>query len=213
LLILSFCDIFFIEFKPGGLATILFDIQLNFKNRRQSWKKKGGRPMSGVVNPKTEVCVILGSGSDQSVIRNSNFAEIMEAMDIGWTLSYCSAERHHAELINYLDEVWAMGIRIYVGVVGMVPVLPKIMKALLPKSAIVFGVAKLMPELGVTDPAPTIVHSTPACPILVCGLDKIGMTNTALAIAEILSLQDQELAERLTKFLESYKSGPEFNVE
>jgi phosphoribosylcarboxyaminoimidazole (NCAIR) mutase len=161
---------------------------------------------------KPGVCVVAGSESDDCVIIESDFAKIMAELGIDWSKSYCSAERHDEELGEYLRSQWKRGVRIFVGVVGWSPRLPAVMAAKLPKSAIVFGVAKLTFGLGSIDPAPTIAVSTPGCPILVCGPDKWGMTNVAFSIGAIMGMIDPDVAERVDQIRRNYRPAPQFDV-
>lgn len=86
--------------------------------------------------------------------------------------------------------------------------------AILPKSAIVIGVAKLSDkDLGALDPAPTIGVSTPGCPIITCGYDKWGLSNAAMIVGAFLALTEDGLATKLEKIRATYKDPPKFDTE
>jgi len=158
-----------------------------------------------------DVVLVLGSRTDLPVATGSDIYQIFEFAGIEWQLAFFSAHRHPEELMKYLRDRWAEGTSVFIAAVGLKPDLPAAIAAYLP-AAVVIGVAKTTPELGVADPASSIVAMPPGKPVLVAGYNSVGLTNAALGAWQVLSVGKRARQDQLAEFLKAYKTGPDSDV-
>lgn len=154
-----------------------------------------------------DVCVVIGSQSDVTGAQRSDLYRIFDEAEVHWELTAASAHRHPVWLQKYCKQRFQEGTRIFIAFVGMKPDLAPAIAAVVP-AAVVIAVAKTMPDLGVNDPAGSIMTMPPGTPLACAGYNGPGLTNAALLAVQLLGLREPSLSDWVEKFKENYKPGP-----
>lgn len=71
-----------------------------------------------------QVVIILGSESDQKIVKESQMVDLFEAVGISYEVAIISAHRNLQELTNYCVKTQEEGAQVYIGVAGMAAALP-----------------------------------------------------------------------------------------
>src|SRR4051812_19959403 len=85
------------------------------------------------------IAIIVGGKDDEELVNNSGFFDIFEQLEVPYEYSIISSDQNPDALQSYCVEAWENGIRIFIGIAGLVPALPGAIKGWLP-TAIVIGV-------------------------------------------------------------------------
>ena len=137
------------------------------------------------------VGVVMGSDSDWPVMRAA--AEALDEFDVPYEADVVSAHRMPHEMIEYGSSAERRGLRVIIAGAGGAAHLPGMLASVTPLP--VSGVPVPLANLSGLDSLLSIVQMPRGVPVATVAIG--GAENAALLAAEILALNDPELAERL----------------
>ncbi len=140
----------------------------------------------------TKVSIIIGSKSDQEL--GDKAKQILDDFQIPHDLQVISAHRNPEKLADYVKQSPS---QVFIAIAGLAAALPGAVASHTIKPVI--GVPKEV-KLGGLDSLLSIVQMPTGVPVATVGID--GSKNAALLAAEILALNDPELADRLHQYRE-----------
>lgn len=161
-------------------------------------KKSSKRTRVGTPR-KPVVAIMMGSDSDWAVM--SRAAERLEAFAIPYTTRVLSAHRSPAETAAFAAGARAAGYRVLICGAGLAAHLAGAVSAqtTLPVLAVPLDAG----GLGGLDALLATVQMPAGIPVATLAIGKAGAENAAILAAQILALDDDDLAERL----EQHKRG------
>lgn len=136
----------------------------------------------------------MGSQSDWDTMRVAS--ELLDALQVGHECKIVSAHRTPDRLFDYGNGARERGLKVIIAGAGGAAHLPGMLasKTILP----VIGVPVQSKALSGVDSLYSIVQMPRGYPVATMAIGLTGASNAALLAASILSLQDGELAERLS---------------
>jgi 5-(carboxyamino)imidazole ribonucleotide mutase len=145
-------------------------------------------------DPTPLVAVVMGSRSDWEVMEHS--VETLRALDIPHEVRVLSAHRTPDALEAFLADVESRGAQVFVAAAGGAAHLAGVVasKTLKPVLGVPMGT-----QLGGLDSLLSTVQMPAGVPVGTLAVGRAGAVNAALLAAEILALQDEDLAARLRK--------------
>ena len=145
---------------------------------------------------KKAVAVLMGSDSDKPVMKKCT--EMLDFFQISHEDHILSAHRQPKELDAFAGAAEERGIRVIIAGAGMAAALPGALAArtIIP----VIGVPLEASPLAGKDSLYSIVQMPPGIPVATVAIGAAGAINAAVLCAEILALDDHDLAMRLKKF-------------
>ncbi|MFC4410019.1 5-(carboxyamino)imidazole ribonucleotide mutase [Chungangia koreensis] len=151
------------------------------------------------MNPK--VGVIMGSTSDWETMKHA--CEILEDLHVPFEKKVVSAHRTPDLMFEYAETARVRGIEVIIAGAGGAAHLPGMVaaKTTLP----VIGVPVQSKALNGLDSLLSIVQMPGGVPVATVAIGKAGATNAGLLAAQILSIYDKELAEKLAERRERTK--------
>lgn len=143
------------------------------------------------MNPK--IGVIMGSSSDWDTMKHA--CDILEELEIGYEKKVVSAHRTPDLMFEYAVQARTRGIQIIIAGAGGAAHLPGMVaaKTTLP----VIGVPVQSRALNGLDSLLSIVQMPGGIPVATVAIGKAGATNAALLAAQILSINDAAIAEKI----------------
>lgn len=140
-----------------------------------------------------DVAIIMGSKSDWDVMKKC--ADTLKEFQVPCEARVLSAHRTPHELSLYLESLKAKKTRIIIAAAGLAAHLGGVIAShtILP----VIGVPMDAGSMQGMDALLSMVQMPPGIPVGVMAVGKPGAVNAALFAVEILSLQSQELSEKL----------------
>lgn len=149
-----------------------------------------------------KIGVIMGSSSDWETMKYS--CEILDELNIPYEKQVVSAHRTPDLMFEYAENARQRGIQVIIAGAGGAAHLPGMVaaKTTLP----VIGVPVQSRTLNGLDSLLSIVQMPGGVPVATVAIGKAGATNAGLLAAQILSIQDEEVAERLEKRREETKN-------
>ena len=142
-----------------------------------------------IVNPMTEVLILMGSKSDLPVAEKA--VAILKKFDIDYEMAVASAHRT-PERVESL--VKGSDASVFIAIAGMAAALPGVMASFTTKPVIGVPVSGKM----TLDAILSIVQMPPGIPVASVGLDR--GDNAAVLAAEILSVKDEGLQKKLAAY-------------
>lgn len=141
------------------------------------------------------VSVIMGSTSDWETMKHS--CEILDELDIPYEKSVVSAHRTPDRMFEFAENAKNRGIRVIIAGAGGAAHLPGMVaaKTTLP----VIGVPVKSSNLNGLDSLLSIVQMPAGIPVATTAIGKAGATNAGLLAAQILSITDNILADKIEK--------------
>ncbi|MBD8027638.1 5-(carboxyamino)imidazole ribonucleotide mutase [Ureibacillus sp. Re31] len=151
------------------------------------------------MNPK--IGVIMGSSSDWETMKHA--CEILDELQVPYEKQVVSAHRTPDLMFEYAEKARARGIQVIIAGAGGAAHLPGMVaaKTTLP----VIGVPVQSRALNGLDSLLSIVQMPGGVPVATVAIGKAGATNAGLLAAQILSITDCELANKLEERRESIK--------
>lgn len=152
------------------------------------------------MSPK--IGVIMGSSSDWETMKHA--CDILEELQVPYEKQVVSAHRTPDLMFEYAEAARGRGIQVIIAGAGGAAHLPGMVaaKTTLP----VIGVPVQSKALNGLDSLLSIVQMPGGVPVATVAIGKAGATNAGLLAAQILSITDTELAERLEKRRETIKA-------
>ncbi|MDR6113991.1 5-(carboxyamino)imidazole ribonucleotide mutase [Sphingomonas sp. SORGH_AS_0789] len=151
----------------------------------------------------TSVGIIMGSTSDWETMRHA--AETLEALGVAHETRVVSAHRTPQRLYDYATTAADRGIKVVIAGAGGAAHLPGMAASMthLP----VLGVPVESKALKGMDSLLSIVQMPGGIPVGTLAIGKAGAINAGLLAASILSLSDEDLAERLKDWRQRQTDG------
>jgi 5-(carboxyamino)imidazole ribonucleotide mutase len=140
------------------------------------------------------VGVVMGSRSDWEVMEHS--IETLRALEIPHEVRVLSAHRTPDALDAFLADLESRGAQVFVAAAGGAAHLAGVVasKTLKPVLGVPMGT-----QLGGLDSLLSIVQMPAGIPVGTLAIGRAGAVNAALLAAEILALQDDDIAAKLRK--------------
>lgn len=150
---------------------------------------------------KPKVGVIMGSTSDWETMKHA--CDILEELQVPYEKKVVSAHRTPDLMFDYAEAARDRGINVIIAGAGGAAHLPGMVaaKTTLP----VIGVPVQSKALNGLDSLLSIVQMPGGVPVATVAIGKAGATNAGLLAAQILSISDMNLAERLAERRERMK--------
>lgn len=147
------------------------------------------------------VSVIMGSTSDWETMRHS--CEMLEKLAIPFEKKVVSAHRTPDEMFQFAENARENGIKVIIAGAGGAAHLPGMVaaKTTLP----VIGVPVQSRTLNGLDSLLSIVQMPGGVPVATTAIGKAGAINAGLLAAQMLSMYDLEVAEKLAKHREKMR--------
>lgn len=142
---------------------------------------------------KNLVGIIMGSKSDWETMKHA--CEILDQLEIAYEKKVVSAHRTPDLMFTYAEEAREIGIKVIIAGAGGAAHLPGMVaaKTTLP----VIGVPVQSHALNGLDSLLSIVQMPGGVPVATVAIGKAGAVNAGLLAAQILAVEDAELAEKL----------------
>lgn len=140
-----------------------------------------------------KVGLIMGSTSDWETMKHA--ANILEELGIPYEKKVVSAHRTPDYMFQYAETARSRGVKVIIAGAGGAAHLPGMVaaKTTLP----VIGVPVQSRALNGLDSLLSIVQMPAGVPVATVAIGKAGATNAALLAAQILSIEDEEIKNKL----------------
>lgn len=145
------------------------------------------------------VSIIMGSTSDLPVMEKA--AKFLNDMEIPFEMNALSAHRTPQEVEEFAKSAQVRGIKVIIAGAGMAAALPGVVAA--STNVPVIGVP-IKGMLDGLDALLSIVQMPPGIPVATVGVN--GALNAGILAAQMISLSDGTLAEKLAAYKEGLKS-------
>jgi 5-(carboxyamino)imidazole ribonucleotide mutase len=149
-----------------------------------------------------QVAVVMGSESDREVMEIC--LEELEKLGISCELQVSSAHRRPKATEGYVKEALKRGAQVFIAGAGMSAALPGFIASITTRPVIGVPIASGLP--GGVDSLLSIVQMPPGVPVATVAVGRAGSRNAAILAAEILSLSDHGLAEKLKAMREGWEN-------
>lgn len=145
---------------------------------------------------QAKVGIIMGSISDWSTMKRA--ADVLEELNVAYEAKVVSAHRTPERLYDYAKTAKARGLRVIIAGAGGAAHLPGMTASMtmLP----VLGVPIATKSLSGQDSLLSIVQMPAGIPVGTLAIGEAGASNAGLLAAQILALEDGDLAGRLEKW-------------
>ena len=143
-----------------------------------------------------QVQILMGSGSDADVMRNT--VRTLRELGVGCEMTVASAHRSPDRVRQVLAEAHEQGVKVFVVGAGAAAHLAGVVAAhtVLP----VIGVPIDSSPLGGFDALLSTVQMPPGVPVATVAVGKAGAINAAVLAAQILAVGDREIGARLADY-------------
>ncbi len=152
-----------------------------------------------------KVAIFMGSISDEPQI--SPCAEILKKLNIPFVFTVTSAHRTPERTEQLVDELEKGGVQVFICAAGMAAHLAGAVAARTLKPVI--GIPVSGAALAGADALYSTVQMPPGFPVATVATDKAGARNAAWLAAQILSLQDASLVEKIAAARQQFKADVE----
>jgi len=143
-----------------------------------------------------QVSVVMGSDSDWPVM--SAAVTVLDEFGVPWEADVVSAHRMPREMVAFGSAAAGRGIGVIIAGAGGAAHLPGMLASLTPLPVI--GVPVPLAHLDGLDSLLSIVQMPGGIPVATLAIGEAGAKNAGILAAQILSLNDPALAERLAAF-------------
>ncbi|WP_243367636.1 5-(carboxyamino)imidazole ribonucleotide mutase [Fundidesulfovibrio soli] len=153
----------------------------------------------------TSVAIFIGSISDKDVLQPCS--DILNDLGIPHLYTVTSAHRTPERTESLVRDLEADGCQVFICAAGMAAHLAGAVAARTIKP--VLGVPVNASPLGGMDALLSTVQMPPGFPVGTLAVDKAGARNAAWMAAQILALNDPEIAEKIRKARQGFVEGVE----
>lgn len=150
-----------------------------------------------------KVAVIMGSISDEGAMRPC--CEVLKTLDIDYEFTVSSAHRTPERTQRLVRELEDQGCEVFICGAGMAAHLAGAVAAKTVRP--VLGVPLSASSLGGMDALLSTVQMPPGFPVGTLALDKAGAKNAAWLAAQILALNDPDLAQKIKNARDEMKQA------
>lgn len=140
-----------------------------------------------------KVAIFMGSKSDLDTVKPC--ARVLDDLGVKYFMTVSSAHRTPERTRKLITEMEEKGCQVFICAAGMAAHLAGAVAASTIRPVI--GIPINASSLGGMDALLATVQMPPGFPVSTVALDKAGAKNAAWAAAQILALQDQELAGKI----------------
>ena len=156
-------------------------------------------------NNDPQVGIVMGSDSDLPVMQSA--VDFLEKFAIPYEITVASAHRSPERAATYSDTAKERGLKVIIAAAGMAAHLGGVLAAhtTLP----IIGVPIDSSSLNGLDALLSTVQMPPGVPVATMGIGKAGAKNAAILAAQILALEDEEVASMLVLLKEEMASQVE----
>lgn len=147
-----------------------------------------------------QVAIFMGSLSDKETVLPCT--QILDELGIAYTFTISSAHRTPARTEALVDQLEKEGCQVFICAAGMAAHLAGAVAARTIKPVI--GIPVTASALGGMDALLSTVMMPPGFPVGTVSLDKAGAKNAAWFAAQIIALNDEKLAKRITDAREQF---------
>jgi 5-(carboxyamino)imidazole ribonucleotide mutase len=144
---------------------------------------------------KPFVAILMGSDSDFPVMQTTT--EVLASFEIPFEVKVTSAHRTPERTLTYVKEAQERGCAVFICAAGLAAHLAGVVAAHTIKPVI--GVPMEGSSIGGFDSLLSTVQMPAGIPVACVAIGKAGAQNAAFLSAQILALQDPELAARIKK--------------
>jgi 5-(carboxyamino)imidazole ribonucleotide mutase len=142
---------------------------------------------------RAKVGIICGSASDWPTMQRA--ADALDELGVAYEAKIVSAHRTPQRLYDYAKTAKARGLKVLIAGAGGAAHLPGMTAAM--TTLPVLGVPIATKAMGGQDSLLSIVQMPAGVPVGTLAIGEAGATNAGLLAAQILALEDGELAKRL----------------
>ena len=146
-----------------------------------------------------QVGILMGSDSDLEIM--SKAAEVLQELGVDSEMRILSAHRCPEEAASYSRNARQNGIGVIIAGAGLAAHLPGVIASF--TTLPIIGVPLRGGALSGQDALYAIVQMPPGVPVATVGID--GARNAGILAAQILAVNDQALAQRLTSLKENMR--------
>ncbi|MEG1501870.1 MAG: 5-(carboxyamino)imidazole ribonucleotide mutase [Synergistaceae bacterium] len=146
-------------------------------------------------NPK--IGIIMGSASDIPIVEKG--VGVLEEIGIEYEVAIASAHRTPSDVEHYSRNAKNRGIKVIIAVAGLSAALPGVVAA--STTLPVIGVPVKGGALDGLDALLSVAQMPPGVPVASMGLN--GAKNACILAARILSINDDALTEKITKWTDA----------
>ena len=152
------------------------------------------------------VAILMGSQSDWEIMKRG--ADVLAELGVAAEPKIISAHRKPERLKEFINQAHERGVEVFIAGAGMAAHLPGVIASQTNRP--VLGVPIDSGSCEGIDALLSIIQMPPGIPVGTLGIGAAGAKNAGLLAAQILSLADPELADRLKKWrAEAAASLPE----
>lgn len=145
---------------------------------------------------RIDVAIIVGSGSDLPAMNET--VKTLKAFGLAFSINIASAHRTTEHLKQCIEGAESTGAKVFIAAAGMAAALPGVVAAA--TSVPVIGVPMEGKNLAAMDALFAIVQMPKGVPVACVAVGKAGAVNAAVLAAQIISLSNDELKEKLADF-------------
>ena len=146
-----------------------------------------------------KVAILMGSTSDRGVMENCQ--EALDYFGIQYEVYVMSAHRDPEKVTAFVSTAEDKGFSVIIAGAGMAAHLPGVAAA--QTTLPVIGVPLEASSLGGVDALYSIVQMPPGIPVATVAIGKAGARNAGILAAQILALNDPDLAGQIKRFRQS----------
>lgn len=147
----------------------------------------------------SQVAILMGSASDWHVMKKA--ADILDEFKITYEAKVLSAHRTPKETVQYVEESEKNGVKVFIAGAGMSAALPGVLSSA--TTLPVIGVPIESGPLKGQDALYAVAQMPPGISVACMAIN--GAKNAGIYAAQILSVSDPEIAERVKKNREEAK--------
>jgi 5-(carboxyamino)imidazole ribonucleotide mutase len=158
------------------------------------------------------LAILIGGRSDLGKVKSSGLLTILDKVGVRYEISVISSEQNPEELREYCRTANRRSVKLFICIAGSVPGLPAAVKAHLPAVPVI-GVPLSVPEFSARDILMASFSVPARRPIMLTGIDEVGLKKAAYLACEIIASSSIPLREQYEKFLREATPSPDFHVE
>jgi 5-(carboxyamino)imidazole ribonucleotide mutase len=146
---------------------------------------------------------VLGSKSDEGHIESTKV--LLDRFGVDYDVQFISAHRQPERLHEYVKAADAAGTKIYIAVAGLSAALPGVIGSI--SSRPVIGLPVPAGALKGIDALLAMAQMPGGIPVATMGIGSNGAKNAAITAAQILALNDEDVAAKLSEYREELRNG------
>lgn len=152
---------------------------------------------------QSKIAIIMGSKSDWATMKHA--ADVLDLFGVPYDKQVVSAHRTPDLMFEFAETARGRGIQVIIAGAGGAAHLPGMVaaKTTLP----VIGVPVKSRALNGLDSLLSIVQMPGGVPVATMSIGESGAQNAGLYALQVLSIQDEDLANRLSKFRDDQKQA------